>query len=141
MKKFLKRVWEAPQKAVAHLVKRFAKAEELTDPDETLHIYLWGHGGGMSLSNHIFLPRRSFKDLGVDEIRNSKWHHDYLMHEYGHTIQSQKLGPIYLLVIGLPSLIWAGCFETWRIKHKKSYYVFYTEKWADKLGGVSREDE
>ena len=95
----------------------------------------------MSLSNHIFLPRRSFKDLGVDEIRNSKWHHDYLMHEYGHTIQSQKLGPVYLLVIGLPSLIWAGCFEKYRIKHKKSYYGFYTEKWADKLGGISREDE
>lgn len=28
-----------------------------------------------------------------------------LKHEYGHSIQSKILGPLYLIVIGLPSLM------------------------------------
>ena len=28
------------------------------------------------------------------------------VHEYGHTIQSIILGPLFLLVIGIPSCIW-----------------------------------
>ena len=32
----------------------------------------------------------------------------HLRHELGHTRQSKSLGPLYLLVIGLPSLIHAG---------------------------------
>ena len=31
-----------------------------------------------------------------------------LVHEYGHSIQSCILGPLYLPVIGIPSLIWAS---------------------------------
>lgn len=57
-------------------------------------------------------------------------------HEFGHCIQSLILGPLFLLVIGLPSIIWAGCFDKYREKHNISYYSFYTEKWANKLGGI-----
>lgn len=60
-----------------------------------------------------------------------------LDHELGHTIQSMMLGPLYLLVIGLPSICWAtlkgmGCFKG------RSYYSFYSEKWADKIAGIKR---
>lgn len=50
-----------------------------------------------------------------------------LQHEYGHVIQSMYLGPLYLLVIGIPSLlhcVFHGC---------EYYYHFYTEKWANRL--------
>lgn len=57
-----------------------------------------------------------------------------IQHEYGHTIQSLILGPIWPFVIGLPSLIWCGCFEKWREKHGINYYSFYTESWANRLG-------
>ena len=77
-------------------------------------------------------PLTTYKDA------NKKSHSDYIKHEYGHTLQSKILGPLYLFVIGLPSLIWAGCFEDYRKENKISYYDFYTEKWADKLGGVNR---
>lgn len=80
--------------------------------------------GSVSLGMFIF----------VTNIKNEKT----IQHEYGHTRQSMLLGPLYLLVIGLPSIIWAGCFNKYRQKHNKSYYSFYTEKWADKLGGVVR---
>lgn len=63
---------------------------------------------------------------------------DTLRHEYGHTRQSLYLGPLYLFVIGIPSLLWA----CWYRKHKRgSYYAFYTEKWADRLGGVIRKEK
>ena len=51
-----------------------------------------------------------------------------LKHEYGHTIQSKIVGPLFLLVIGLPSIIWAGLFRKYRQKNKISYYSLYTEK-------------
>jgi hypothetical protein len=59
-----------------------------------------------------------------------------LAHEYGHTIQSLILGPLYLFVIGLPSLLWAGLpiFQRRRLIKHISYYSFYPEKWANALG-------
>jgi hypothetical protein len=60
-----------------------------------------------------------------------------IKHEYGHTLQSLKLGFLYLLIIGLPSIIWAGFFKKYRQKNNINYYDFYTEKWANKLGGIS----
>ena len=62
-----------------------------------------------------------------------------LAHEYGHTIQSLFLGPLYLLVIGVPSWLWCNlpCFRRLRKQKNISYYSLYTEKWADRLGGIS----
>ena len=45
-------------------------------------------------------------------------------HEYGHTWQNRVLGPLYLFVIAIPSLISA-------ISRPASHNNFYTEKWAD----------
>lgn len=58
------------------------------------------------------------------------------VHEYGHTIQSAVLGPLYLPVIGIPSAIWANlpAFQKRRSKEHLSYYRFYPEKWANRLG-------
>ncbi len=58
------------------------------------------------------------------------------VHEYGHTVQSIILGPLYLLVISLPSGIWANvkALQQYRKKHKISYYSFYPERWANYLG-------
>lgn len=80
--------------------------------------------GSISLGNFIFVYDAN--DTGT------------IKHEYGHTRQSYRLGWLYLLVIGIPSIIWAGCFERYRQKHNISYYAFYTERWADMLGGVKR---
>jgi hypothetical protein len=90
-----------------------------------------GSRGGISFGAFIF----------VDEYipKNKATASNFINHEYGHSLQSLILGPLYLFVIGLPSIIWAGCFNGWRVKHKKSYYWLYCEKWADSLGGVSRK--
>jgi len=67
-----------------------------------------------------------------------------IKHEYGHSIQSLIFGPLYLLLIGIPSAIfnnlWDRLFhKKWSYKDRtKWYYNRYPEKWADKLGGVIR---
>ena len=61
---------------------------------------------------------------------------DHLVHEYGHTIQSLILGPLYLIVIGIPSTLW-GFLPSLNNKRKTeglSYFSFFTEKWANVLG-------
>ena len=51
-----------------------------------------------------------------------------------HSGESSEIVNI-LPVIGLPSFIWAA--GGWKRKKKKgSYFDFYTESWADRLGGV-----
>lgn len=123
IKNILKSIWELPQNALGYIVYRETEAM-YTHSYKGANVYAWCKRNGLSLGKHIFVPI----DAGSDFIK----------HEYGHTTQSRYLGWFYLLVIGLPSLIWCGCFEEYRKKHGISYYSFYTEKWADKLGGVER---
>lgn len=52
-----------------------------------------------------------------------------IYHEYGHCKQSKILGWLYIPVIAIPSLIWAGIYQ-WT---NKPYEWFYTERWANKL--------
>ena len=58
------------------------------------------------------------------------------VHEYGHTVQSLILGPLYLIVIGMPSTLW-GFLPNLHKKRKDeqiSYFSFFTEGWANRLG-------
>ena len=54
-------------------------------------------------------------------------------HELGHTIQSKILGPLYLIVIGIPSITYCGLRRIFPSLRRKNYYNFYTEKWANNL--------
>lgn len=85
-----------------------------------------GRWGAISLSRFIF----------ADDVY---YQSEMIKHEYGHTIQSKKLLILYLPIIGIPSLIWNRLFKTYRIRKKKSYYSFYTESWANKLGGFQEQ--
>lgn len=77
---------------------------------------------GSSLSLGMFIFTRTPYDLKL------------VLHEYGHTIQSLLIGILGPFIIGLPSLIWCGCFKKRRDKHNVDYYSFYTEEWANRLG-------
>jgi hypothetical protein len=59
-----------------------------------------------------------------------------IQHELGHSIQSLILGPLYLIVIGLPSWIWFTWYNNGKDK-RVSYYWFYTEAWANKLAKIN----
>lgn len=123
-------IWQLPQNILGFIIMKICHAT-LYVVYENVNVYSWDFKGGMSLGKYIFVP---FATDDLNEYRKR-----YIKHEYGHTIQSKYFGWLYLLVIGLPSLIWAGCFKWYRKKTGTSYYSFYIEKWADKLGEVERE--
>lgn len=119
--------WCLPQTLIGFILKLIFKGEEKTVVD-LMKKYTYYNTtlkpGSVSLGKYILLC-----DSHHDDI-------DTIQHEHGHQIQSLILGPLYLLVIGLPSLIWCGCFEKYRERNYKSYYDFYTERWADNLAYV-----
>lgn len=55
-----------------------------------------------------------------------------IKHECGHCKQSVLLGPLYLPIIGIPSIVW-NCLHRLPKFKGKDYYSFYTEKWANEL--------
>lgn len=85
-------------------------------------IHVSGNWGAISLSRFIFADDHYYKSK-------------LIRHEYGHTIQSKLLMILYLPIIGFPSLAWNRLFKKYRQRKKKNYYSFYTEAWANRLGG------
>ena len=81
--------------------------------------------GSMSMGSFLFMHPR----WGPEQK-------ELLAHEYGHTIQSLFFGPLYLLTVGLPSVIWAGhpAFQKLRRVKKLDYDSVYPEKSATRLG-------
>ncbi len=108
----------------------------------------WDKLSGVSLGKFIFVPekkgwstiqqngekpdsQKSQRKAGKDSVSSF-----LLEHEYGHTIQSLILGPAYLLVVGLPSILWNRLpyFERRRRRTGKSYYSAVFERTANTLG-------
>ena len=76
--------------------------------------------GAVTLGNYVFVGLNS-------EYKET------VKHELGHTIQSKILGPLYLIVIGIPSITYCGLRRLFPSLRKKNYYDFYTERIANYL--------
>lgn len=116
-------IWQLPQNLIGLLFLLFIKGEQKHTLYGVGFYSSNGFRGGISLGQYIIM---------------GYYYEEKIKHEWGHCIQSKMLGPLYLLVIGLPSLIWCWLHGTLIPRDKVSYFWFYTEKWADKLGGVER---
>lgn len=94
-------------------------------------------GGGVSLGRYILIY-----DYDDKYGEKTEWteclEKEMEKHEWGHTLQNFLLGPLYLFIIGIPSIVWAAFFRKYRRENGISYYSFYTERWADRWGGVER---
>ena len=132
--KALLMLWELPQNIIGALLFIFFAVfsdSVILDDDDPLEMYSPMMRGAISLG--IFRVY-AYKYLGngaryVELVRR---------HEKGHRKQSMMLGPLYLIVIGLPSLIWAALHSSVRRLRTVDYFSFYTEKWADRLSNVKR---
>lgn len=120
-------VWQLPQNVLGLLVLLWlggpSRAACATRREDVWYFYFDRFGGGVSLGNYVFLATRyatSSNDIN---------------HEWGHARDSRRWGPLYLLAIGLPSALHA---LWWRHHQDREYYAFYTERRADRLGGVVR---
>lgn len=119
----LKYIWQLPQHIVAlvYYVYLMANFQIIHKQKENKYtIYTKTTNGSVTLGRYIFASYKANEDT--------------IKHEQGHTVQSLILGPLYLLVIGLPSIVWACIHRS--VAPDKKYEWFYTERWADKLGGV-----
>ena len=106
------------------LLLRFARCPKFYYHGATVVVHD-GKFGGVSLGMFVF----------VNGGRGEEWKRAATVHEYGHTLQSLLLGPLYLFVIGIPSAVWCNAprFEKMR-RAGASYFDFYPEKWAEKWG-------
>ena len=90
----------------------------------------------VSLGLFVFTTTNPMKDKRTkNKIPDEELSGRLLVHEYGHTIQSLIFGPVYLIVMGIPSTLWGflPCFQNKR-KNGVSYFSFFTEKFANYLG-------
>ena len=83
------------------------------------------------VTDHPYFYEKLKDDYSLEELSQK-----LLVHEYGHTIQSLILGPLYLIVMGIPSTLWGFLPVFARIRKEKrvSYFSFFTESWANHLG-------
>lgn len=83
----------------------------------------WDYGGGLSLGLFIFTPREGGE---AQPIR---------VHEYGHTIQSLILGPLYAIA-GAISVTWANLpyFVKKRRERRIPYTACFVEANASRVG-------
>jgi len=127
---FLQFTWGLPQNLIGgilYLLLRMGKESRQERFHYAFIIYAPMNGfSGITLGLFIFV---NTKHSGDADTMN-----DIFIHEYGHTVQSLFTGPLYLLVIGLVSIVWALAFAGYRAKHNVSYSRAYCEGWANLLG-------
>ena len=112
-------IWQFPQFIVAILMLPFMGKLNLV---ANRHYNLCFEGskmrGGISLGPISYVQKGSSLMTIAHEVD-------------GHTKDSKIFGPLYLFVIGIPSIMWA-----WKYDHKKHcYYDFYTERRANEFAG------
>ena len=88
MKEVLLYIWQLPQNLIGLLLLLIYKKEkEYHRLNGRVFYYTSEMVSGISLGNYIIMNREDKKDG--------------MRHEYGHSIQSRILGPLYLFVIGI----------------------------------------
>ncbi len=123
-------IWQLPQNLLGlFMLLWYRREKEYHRFNGRVFYYTKEMPSGISLGNYIIMNREDKEDG--------------MKHEYGHSIDSRRWGPLYLLVIGIPSLI-GNIYD--RIFHKNwkysdSYEWYYNQPWeksADENGGVDR---
>lgn len=142
IKDLLLYLWQLPQNILGLVLIAFYKSEKKLIASNGNYVYFSRYmSGGISLGMYSIIDLDYYMHLAKNDDAKAL-DLDVTKHEaLGHGTQSRILGPFYLLVIGLPSIIWASLYGTKLFPYTKNgYYKFYTEKLADKLGGVIRDE-
>ena len=131
IKNILYWIWQLPQNLLGVLWRNIKKDSIIIDISNNdiksvgAKAYLIKAGGAITLGKYMFISQ-TYRDQSIT-----------IKHECGHVKQSKMFGPLYLIVIGVPSILhrwlndYIGCDE------ESGYSHFYTEKCADKLMGIN----
>ncbi|MBO4562858.1 MAG: hypothetical protein J5772_04520 [Clostridia bacterium] len=123
--------WCLPQNILGALAALVLRGERFRYHGALVTVYrktrLLSNNSGFSLGSFIFMPE-GWSDYNKRHI---------VVHEYGHTVQSMMTGPFYLLLIGLPSVMWSSRFTKRHAVYRTRgvrYSDRYPERGADRLG-------
>lgn len=122
-------IWQLPQIILGLLfLLMFRNKETYTNPYN--NITVWKISSGTLFGSACFStgPIIVVKEGAIENT---------LLHETGHSKQSIYLGPLYHIVISIPSVcrFWVNKLF---VKSSEWYYSGYPENWANKLGGVNK---
>lgn len=140
MKKILYFLWQCTWGFLQTLLGFFVFLCHIKDDHYFYHgavITEWQPKSSVSLGLFVFITKEPyFYEKLKDEYNMNELATRLRVHEYGHTIQSLILGPLYLIIIGIPSTLWGFLpdLNKKRSEEKQSYFSFFTEKWANCLG-------
>lgn len=136
-KNILLYAWQLPQNLLGALMfwwyRRNSKIFKGTFRDIRV-LYSDRMRGGLSLGEYVILP---FSAGWLPECSWLKDVDNLHRHEWGHSWQSRLLGWLYLPFVGFQSL--AHAFLHGPYCGDQEYHHFWTERWADRLGGVERD--
>ncbi len=129
-------IWELPQTLLGgayFVVHQATNQIVVVERKENRWLVEIKGDGAVSLGYFVFHSQRdnAFVPVG-SENRN---------HEWGHSIQSRRFGPLYLVVVGVPSVmrvLYALIYRIFAKKRWPHYYDGWPENAADRLGKVDR---
>ncbi len=120
-------LWQLPQNILGLIIRLFYKQHKsLLYKDKVIRV-CENFPSGISLGNTVIVKKFPYNTPTWNTVK----------HEWGHTRQSLYLGPLYLIVIGIPSGLRALTYK-YNPEKPNAYYTFFTESWADKIGNVKR---
>lgn len=123
--RFLLYLWQLPQNLLGLGLIALCKVRRIPFQKKgDIYILDSFWAGGVSLGCRIFIHK-------CDNSERS------IQHERGHQKQSRMLGPLYLIIVGIPSAILCTLAK-YSPKISRKYFDHFPENWADKLGGVQR---
>lgn len=145
LKEIVLYIWQLPQNLLGLILLLIMKYEvTLTLHNGNVVYFSRNMSGGISLGRYsIINSYYAGLKTGDKKIKEKEelLELDVVKHEgIGHGTQSRWLGPLYLPIVGLQSIIWAWIYPCKAFPYSKNgYYKFWTEKWADKLAEIVRK--
>lgn len=122
-------IWQLPQIIIGlFFLLAFRNKEVYTNPKN--NITVWKISSGNVFGTACF-------SSGPIIVVKSGAQEQTLLHETGHSKQSIYFGPLFHIIISIPSIcrFWINRLF---IKSSEWYHSGYPENWADKLGGVNK---
>lgn len=133
MRKILLYLWQLPQNIIGLLVILFTRSKK----SNLYNCYVAADKRfGVTLGNYVI--------FGSDDVTMFDFEFS-IKHEQGHQIQSRRLGWLYLILIGIPSItfnIYHSLFhKTWTTRQTLEwYYSLLWEENANKLSDIDWHD-
>jgi hypothetical protein len=121
-------IWQLPQFIVAVVMLPFLGKMKLVGDRHFNFCFVADRmAGGISLGPFAYVSK------AIDRYDRRE---ETIAHELdGHTVDSKIWGPLYLFVVGIPSILNA------QFDFTKCYYDFYTERWANNHAGLTTDEK